>query len=304
MRPLKELQEQKLNDTQFITVAISCQVYPIIKDEFDEFAQNVGHQGVYDLIVEVVNEIMFSTGSLYLSWFEHWANSEGNNYENFDNLFGQSFDLYHMDEATERVRYRLSDEGYGGTIEPQKFFKEVDYTNLKGLEGLVLSGITTKELTTNTVIFLQNSLDLVNRIVDTSKREDGCDSLYIEDLNAHIFIPNGTSLFHFTYVIDLQNNLDWDGSESFNCIEELEHFLYRKLDEQEMRERDIEKRIENMVEIGITQMYLDIHNHFETVSNNKTEDQMRTVDDLKLQLKNELFTYTLQNLANFQVVPS
>ena len=108
MRSKKEIKEKKQEDLLFITSAITTELHNLAYIEYFETWENNGGMGwFFQECVEIANKVMFSEGSQYLKWLDHWKETKGNNWKSFSELTGETcFDWYHMDEALKEFQSR------------------------------------------------------------------------------------------------------------------------------------------------------------------------------------------------------
>ena len=61
----------------------------------------------FDECVEITHKIMFTEGSAYLKWLDHWITTEDKHCEGFSEFTGETcFDWYHMNEARKEFESR------------------------------------------------------------------------------------------------------------------------------------------------------------------------------------------------------
>lgn len=112
MRTEKEVQEQIQKDLQFIISAVTSELHDMAYLNYFNTWENSGGMGwFFDECVEITHEIMLKEGSQYLKWLEHWKVTDGNNWDSFSEVTGETcFDWYHMDEARKLFKSRYEED--------------------------------------------------------------------------------------------------------------------------------------------------------------------------------------------------
>lgn len=104
----KQIEEQKKNDVEFIISAVTTELYNMAYLEyFDTWENNGGMGWFFDECVEITHKIMFTEGSQYLKWLDHWINNDEKYCKGFSEVTNETcFDWYHMDEARKEFESR------------------------------------------------------------------------------------------------------------------------------------------------------------------------------------------------------
>lgn len=100
-----EVSEKEIrNDRGVIIAAVSEDLYELIKKEHQDWLDESGHYAFYDLVVAIVDEMMFSEGSTY----QRFIKQKGKN-RKFDwhSFAGECFDWFHMGLARTMVTKEL-----------------------------------------------------------------------------------------------------------------------------------------------------------------------------------------------------
>jgi len=108
MRTEKEIQERKEEDIKFIISAVTAELHDMAYlNYFCAWESNGGMGWFFSECVEITHKIMLTEGSQYLKWLDHWKETEGNNWESFSEITGETcFDWYHMNEARKEFKSR------------------------------------------------------------------------------------------------------------------------------------------------------------------------------------------------------
>ncbi len=102
----KQKQITKIN-YDMILCACASDMYPLVRLEYFAWLDGGGgHQMYYDTVCELVNEVMFSDNSPYLNWVKQWDDGKG---EDFNQMYGNCLDWYHMDLVRKLFIERYSD---------------------------------------------------------------------------------------------------------------------------------------------------------------------------------------------------
>jgi hypothetical protein len=99
-------------DRSIIIAAVSHIIYPIIRKQYFPWLDNNGHYAYYDLVVEIVDEMMFEAGSLYLAFMEKKQRGDQTDFNEFS---GDCFDWYYMGKSEKMLPERL--KGWEGSDE-------------------------------------------------------------------------------------------------------------------------------------------------------------------------------------------
>ena len=97
-------EEEIRNDRGVIIAAVSVELYSLIKEEYDDWLDENGHYAFYDLVVTIVDELLFAEGSMYQRFMKERKNNSKIDFYNFS---GNCFDWYHMGTARKMVTKEL-----------------------------------------------------------------------------------------------------------------------------------------------------------------------------------------------------
>jgi len=122
----EKITETMQNDRAFIIAAVSCDLIGLIKKEHDEWLDNGGYASYYDLVIEVVDYMLFTKGSTYLNFMEAQKKDEDLCFNGFS---GNCFDWFHMELASKLITEELLNEVCFG--DPKKYFAEVEKAKKK-----------------------------------------------------------------------------------------------------------------------------------------------------------------------------
>lgn len=117
----KNITKEMQDDRAFISAAVSCELIDLIKKEHEEWLDNGGFQSYYDLVVKIVDYMMFTEGSMYLNFLHK---KEDNNKVEFSKLANDCFDWFHIKLAKALVTKELLHEVCYG--DPKKYFAELE----------------------------------------------------------------------------------------------------------------------------------------------------------------------------------
>lgn len=92
------------NDRGVLIAAVSEELHELIKEEHQNWLDHSGHYAFYDLVVAIVDEMMFSEGSAYQRFIK--AKADGKNVD-FNHITDECFDWYHMALAKTMVTKEL-----------------------------------------------------------------------------------------------------------------------------------------------------------------------------------------------------
>lgn len=109
MKHLIKLNEQVIADRSLLISALSEALYPSMQLRYFAWLDHCGHYGYYDLIIELVDEVMFSDGAKYKSVL-HKVVSEDFDWNDYSN---ECFDWYHINQAEKLLKERM--KGWEGT---------------------------------------------------------------------------------------------------------------------------------------------------------------------------------------------
>lgn len=100
-----EFSEEKIrNDRGVLIAAVSEDLYTLIKEEHDDWLDESGHYAFYDLVVAIVDELLFAEGSMYQRFMKARKNNSKLDFHSFS---GDCFDWYHMGTARGMVTKEL-----------------------------------------------------------------------------------------------------------------------------------------------------------------------------------------------------
>lgn len=111
MRTEKEIEIKKQNDRAFIVSAVTSELHDMAYlDYFGAWENNGGMGWFFDECVEITDKVMFTEGSPYMRWLEHWKSTDNDrDVEGFSEFTGETcFDWYHMDEARKEFQSRYT----------------------------------------------------------------------------------------------------------------------------------------------------------------------------------------------------
>lgn len=117
----KDITKEMQTDRAFIIAAVSCDLIGLIKKEHDEWLDNGGYQPYYDLVIELVDYMMFTEGSTYLRFLEAQEKDKDLCFTTFAD---DCFDWFHMRLAVKLVTEELLHEVCFG--DPKKYFARVE----------------------------------------------------------------------------------------------------------------------------------------------------------------------------------
>lgn len=88
-------------DRAFIIAAVACSTLDVVKEHYQGWLDNNGYIPFYEMVIEIVDELMFTEGSKYLEY----ANAEDQMgwWDNVDSFM----DWYHMQEAEKLIHRNL-----------------------------------------------------------------------------------------------------------------------------------------------------------------------------------------------------
>lgn len=103
----EQIEEQKRNDVEFIISAVTSELESLAYLEYFGTWENSGGMAwFFDECVEITHKIMFTEGSQYLKWLDHWIKNDGYS-KGFSEVTGETcFDWYHMNEARKEFESR------------------------------------------------------------------------------------------------------------------------------------------------------------------------------------------------------
>jgi hypothetical protein len=104
----EQIEEQKQEDVEFIISAVTSELHDMAYLEyFDAWENNGGMGWFFQECVDITHKIMFTEGSQYLKWLDHWIKNEEKYCEGFSEVTGETcFDWYHMNEARKEFESR------------------------------------------------------------------------------------------------------------------------------------------------------------------------------------------------------
>jgi len=106
-------------DRGVLIAAVSEDLYTLIKEEHESWLDESGHYSFYDLVVAIVDEMMFSEGSAYQRFMKAKANDKN---ADFHDMTDDCFDWYHMALARTMVTKELLHEVCFGDTD--KYFEK------------------------------------------------------------------------------------------------------------------------------------------------------------------------------------
>ena len=100
MPKLLSVPEGSEYDRAFIIAAVSCSAIDVVRQHYEQWLDNNGYIPFYEMVIEIVDEIMFTEGSKYLEW----CVAEDKN-DWWDTNTDSMFDWYHMAEAEKLIHH-------------------------------------------------------------------------------------------------------------------------------------------------------------------------------------------------------
>ena len=94
--------EQMQKDRAFIVAAVSLDLIDHINSKHPNFMDNYGFQSYYDCVVAIVDEMLFTEGSLYLNYI-----NRDNKELTFHDFTNDCFDWYYMKQAKKHFTKEL-----------------------------------------------------------------------------------------------------------------------------------------------------------------------------------------------------
>ncbi len=117
----KDITEEMQTDRAFIIAAVSCDLIQLIRKEHKNWLNDHGYQPYYDLVVELVDYMMFTENSMYLKFLQK---KENNNNIEFSTLTDDCFDWFYMKLANKLVTTELLYEVCFGV--PKEYFAKLE----------------------------------------------------------------------------------------------------------------------------------------------------------------------------------
>tara|TARA_B100000963_G_C22635893_1_gene677557 strand:+ start:3267 stop:3887 length:621 start_codon:yes stop_codon:yes gene_type:complete len=111
MKTKERIEEQKRNDVEFIISAVTCELDSMVYLEyFATYENNGGMAWFFDECVDITHKIMFTEGSAYLKWLDHWIDTDDvKRCKSFSEVTNETcFDWYHMNEAKKEFQSRYN----------------------------------------------------------------------------------------------------------------------------------------------------------------------------------------------------
>ena len=113
--------EQIRKDRGVIIAAVSEDLYSLIKENHDDWLDECGHYAFYDLVVAIVDEMLFSEGSTY----QRFIKKKGVDSRDWYDFAGECFDWFHMGLARTMVTKELLHAVTHGDGDVSKYFNKV-----------------------------------------------------------------------------------------------------------------------------------------------------------------------------------
>jgi len=102
MKTIEKFTKQMLYDRSLIIAAVSCSAIEVVKEHYENWLDNNGYIPFYEMVIEVVDELMFTKGSEYLKYTKA-KHKEDWFLDKHDNCM----DWYFMGEATKLFHRNL-----------------------------------------------------------------------------------------------------------------------------------------------------------------------------------------------------
>lgn len=100
-----EFSPSKIRDDRGVIIAaVSEDLYTLIKEEHEDWLDESGHYAFYDLVVAIVDEMLFAEGSTYQRFMKARKNNSKLDWHEFS---GECFDWFHMGLARKMVTKEL-----------------------------------------------------------------------------------------------------------------------------------------------------------------------------------------------------
>ena len=88
----------------FILCAVASNSLPMVHQQFNNFLDNNGYAEFYDMVIEIVDEMLYGEGSEFIKAVN---NREKNEWSWWEEKHNTCFDWYHMDLADVKFKERL-----------------------------------------------------------------------------------------------------------------------------------------------------------------------------------------------------
>lgn len=89
-------------DRSFIIAAVSCSAIDVVREHYKNWLDDNGYIPFYEMVVEIVDEIMFSKGSEYLKYMKDKDKTDW-----FGRHHDTCFDWYFMEEGRKLIHRNL-----------------------------------------------------------------------------------------------------------------------------------------------------------------------------------------------------
>ncbi len=98
----KKITKKMQYDRAIIIAAVSCSALDVVKEHYADWLDNNGYYPFYEMIIEIVDELMFTKGSEYLKF----ANAKDQT-DWFIDKHDTCFDWYFMEEGRKLIHRNL-----------------------------------------------------------------------------------------------------------------------------------------------------------------------------------------------------
>jgi hypothetical protein len=106
MIPTEKISKAMFADRAFIIAVVSCNSIIIVRDKYQKFLDSEGYAPFYEMVLEIVDELMFTKGSEYLKY------ARAKNKEDwFSNHHDTFMDWYFIQESEKLLHREL--KGWG-----------------------------------------------------------------------------------------------------------------------------------------------------------------------------------------------
>jgi len=97
-----EITKKMQYERSFIIAAVSCSAIDLVRKHYQSYLDNNGYIPFYEMVIEIVDELMFTEGSEYLKFMNAKDKSDW-----FVINHNTCFDWYFMDEANKLIHRNL-----------------------------------------------------------------------------------------------------------------------------------------------------------------------------------------------------
>ena len=89
-------------DRSFIIAAVSCSAIDVVRKHYESWLDNNGYLPFYEMVIEIVDELMFTEGCEYLKFIKAKDKTDW-----FINNHDTCFDWYYMEQAEKLIHRNL-----------------------------------------------------------------------------------------------------------------------------------------------------------------------------------------------------